>query len=96
MASGHQPEEADGGGGELEQHGRRGGGHHDQDGEADHLARGDAVGPLERRARHHGHGHHAVVDVGADERRRGDAEVGPEAGAANEAVSCAGSGIAGP
>ena len=37
-----------------------------------------------------------VVDVGADERRRGDAEVGPEAGGRQECSQLAGSGIAGP
>ena len=63
--------------------------------EADHLPGGDAVGPLERRAGHHGHGHHAVVDVGPDERRRGDAEVGPQAGRQGGRQP-AGSGIAGP
>ena len=48
-----------------------------------------------RRARHHGHGHHAVVDVGADERDRGDADVGRQAGGQGRR-QLAGSGIAGP
>ena len=91
----HQPQESDHGGRELEQHGRRGGGDRHQDGEAERLAGRDAVRPLRGRTGHHGHDHDAVVDVGPDERRRGDAEVGPQAGG-QRGRQPAGSGIAGP
>ena len=93
---GNQAEEPHRGRRELEEHRRRPGGHGDEECEAEHLARGDAVGPLERRARHHGHRHQAVVDVGPDERRHGDTEVGPGAGRRQRGRQPAGSGIAGP
>ena len=91
----HQSEQPDDCVRELEEHGRCRGRDRHQHGEAKDLARRDAVRAFQRGAGHHGHGHDTVVDVGPDERRRGDAEVGPQAGR-QRGRQLAGSGIAGP
>ena len=94
----HQPEQSHHFCRELEEDGGRRSGHDDEDHEAHHLARRDAARPVQRRTRHHRHGHQAVVDVGPDEGRRGDAEVGSEAGRGHQGRDqvADGSGMAGP
>ncbi len=77
---GDQAQEADDPGGDLEQEECHAEGGEDERGEPDHLARGDPPGSFGRRRGHHGHGHHCVVEVRADERARGKSENRREAG----------------